>query len=161
LKTLAPHPSGVHKTRFEGPDSMSNEPIISIVDDDSIVREAIHDLIKSLGYEALAFASAEHFLQSHRVADTSCLIADLQMPGLSGLDLQDHLLANGYHTPVILVTAFPKKESRERALRAGAVSFLSKPFEESTLISSIDIALKRDREHRAQLAGSKQHEGRT
>ena len=128
---------------------MPNEPVISIVDDDAIVREALHDLIKSLGYEAFAFSSAEHFLESDRVADTSCLIADLQMPGLSGLDLQDYLLAHGYHTPIILITAFPKNETRERALRAGAVSFLNKPFEEAALLRSLDIALTRDRERRA------------
>ena len=128
---------------------MSKEPVISIVDDDEIVREAIRELINSLGYEALTFASAEHFLESDRVADTSCLIADLQMPGLNGLDLQDRLLANGYHTPVIFVTAFPKNEARARALRAGAVSFLTKPCEEAALIGSIDLALKKDREGRS------------
>jgi FixJ family two-component response regulator len=137
------------KKKREGRDSMSNEPIISIVDDDEIVREALHDLIKSLGYEAFAFSCAEQFLQSDRVADTSCLIVDLQMPGLSGLELQDYLLANGYDTPVILVTAFPRKEARERALQSGAISFLSKPFEEAALLNSLDIALKKNRERHA------------
>jgi FixJ family two-component response regulator len=140
---------------------MSNEPIISIVDDDQIVREALHDLIKSLGYEAFAFSCAEHFLQSDRVAETSCLIADLQMPGLSGLDLQDYLLANGYDTPIILVTAFPKKDARERALQSGAISFLIKPFEEEALLSSLDVALRKDRERRAGGAGPMMRSSRT
>jgi len=129
---------------------MPEEAIISIVDDDAFVREAIKDLILSFGYEALAFASAEHFLQSDRVADTCCVVADVQMPGLSGLDLQNRLLANGYRTPVILITAFPKKEACARAMQAGAVSFLYKPFEETALKDSIDLALKKDRERRGQ-----------
>jgi len=128
---------------------MPEEPIISIVDDDAFVRESIRDFVNELGYQALTFVCAEHFLESDRVADTSCLIADLQMPGLNGLDLQDYLRAQGYQTPVIFVTAFPKKEARARALRAGAIAFLSKPCEEQALISSIDIALKKDQERRS------------
>jgi FixJ family two-component response regulator len=121
---------------------MPTAPIISIIDDDAFVRESIGDLVKSLGYTALTFASAEHFLESGRVEDTSCLIADLQMPGLSGLDLQSHLLDEGYRTPVIFVTAFPSAKAQARALKAGAVAFLSKPFEESSLISAVSHALK-------------------
>src|SRR5262249_52440994 len=93
--------------------------------------------------------SAEHFLESDRVADTSCLIADLQMPGLNGLDLQDRLLANGYHTPVIFVTAFPKNEARARALPAAAASFLTKTCEEAGLVGSIARARKKDRQGRS------------
>jgi FixJ family two-component response regulator len=127
---------------------MPTAPVISIVDDDAFVREAIGDLIKSLGYTALTFASAEHFLESGRVEDTSCLIADLQMEGLSGLDLQSHLLDEGYDTPIIFVTAFPSARAQARALKAGAIAFLSKPFDEISLMSSIDLALEKRREHR-------------
>jgi FixJ family two-component response regulator len=114
---------------------------ISIVDDDSLVREAIGDLVSSLGYQSLVFASAEEFLQSGQVEDTACLITDLQMPGLSGLDLQERLLDGGFRTPVIFITAHPKAKARERALNAGAVAFLSKPFEEISLISAVKSAL--------------------
>src|SRR5262245_50006669 len=104
--------------------------MISIVDDDALVREATADVVTSLGYEARTFASAEEFLASAHVKATSCLITDLQMPGLNGLELQSQLLAEGYDTPVIFITAFPKDKSRARALNAGAVAFLSKPCEE-------------------------------
>ena len=117
------------------------DSMISIVDDDSLVREAIGDLVSSLGYKSLVFASAEEFLQSGQVEDTACLITDLQMPGLSGLDLQERLLDGGFRTPVIFVTAHPKAKARERALSAGAVAFLSKPFEEMSLISAVKSAL--------------------
>ena len=88
---------------------------ISIIDDDPIVREAIADLVQSLGYEAATFESAEQVLASRAVAETSCLITDLQMPGRSGLDLQKQLLAEGHQTPVIFVTAFPEEKFKNRA----------------------------------------------
>jgi FixJ family two-component response regulator len=116
--------------------------MISIVDDDALVREATADLLTSLGYQASTFASAEQFLASDRVSKTACLITDLQMPGLNGLDLQHQLLAAGHRTPIIFITAFPKESARSCALDAGAVAFLSKPFEEESLIKSIEIALK-------------------
>lgn len=115
--------------------------MISIIDDDSLVRESIGDLISSLGYKALTFASAEQFLESGRAAETACLITDLQMPGLSGLDLQEQLLKAGYRTPVIFVTAYPRDRARERALDAGAIAFLSKPFDGTSLISAVKSAL--------------------
>ena len=116
---------------------------ISIIDDDPIVREAIADLVQSLGYEAATFDSAEQFLESGAVAETSCLITDLQMPGQSGLELQKQLLAEGHHTPVIFVTAFPEEKFRRRAMDAGAVGFLSKPFDDEALISCVETALNR------------------
>ena len=122
--------------------------MISIVDDDALVREGIGDLVKSLGYGALIFASAEEFLRSGQVTETACLIADLQMPGLKGLDLQSRLIEAHYDTPVIFVTAFPNNKARTQALKAGAVAFLSKPFKESSLIGSIEIALDLDRKRR-------------
>jgi FixJ family two-component response regulator len=120
---------------------LSEEPVISIIDDDPLVREGIGDLVTSLGYRCLTFSSSEEFLESHQLGNTVCLITDLHMPGLNGLDLQQHLLQTGYCTPVIFVTAFPDGKSRERALKAGAVAYLSKPFEESSLISAVGSAL--------------------
>jgi len=130
---------------------MQQVAVISIVDDDAFVREAIADIVRSLGYDAFTFASAEHFLDSNRAEDTSCLIADLHMPGLDGLGLQGQLLAKGYRTPVIFITALPQDALSRRALSASAVAFLSKPLEERSLISSINSALKKDREQRARV----------
>jgi FixJ family two-component response regulator len=122
---------------------MSKVAVISIVDDDLLVRESIGDLISSLGHEALIFGSSEQFLASGRLADTACIITDLQMPGMSGLDLQARLRADGHVTPIIFITAYPKEAARARALDAGAVAFLTKPYEESDLTGSIEIALRR------------------
>jgi FixJ family two-component response regulator len=122
---------------------MSKVAVISIVDDDLLVRESIGDLISSLGHEALIFGSSEQFLASGRLADTACIITDLQMPGMSGLDLQARLRADGHVTPIIFITAYPKEAARTRALEAGAVAFLTKPYEESDLTGSIEIALRR------------------
>jgi FixJ family two-component response regulator len=116
--------------------------VISIIDDDPLVRDGIGDLMTSLGYQCLTFASSEEFLKSSQVSNTICLITDLHMPGLNGLDLQEHLLQKGYCTPIIFVTAFPDGKSRERALKAGAVAYLSKPFEEGSLISAVGSALR-------------------
>ena len=115
--------------------------MISNVDDDISVRESIRDLIESLGYEVATFESAERFLEAACLPDTSCLITDLQMPGLSGLDLQSRLIAEGQRIPVIFVTAFPEERFRRRAMNAGAVGFLSKPFDEESLIRSLETAL--------------------
>jgi FixJ family two-component response regulator len=116
--------------------------MISIIDDDRIVREALGDVVQSLGYEVATFDSAEEFLDSGRVAETSCLITDLQLPGLDGLELQTKLLADGYSLPVIFITAFPQEKFRRRAMNAGAVCFLSKPFEEHIFLDCLDKALK-------------------
>ena len=121
---------------------MSKAPLISIVDDDALARDGIRELVESLGYKATTFESAEHFLQSSMVGETACLITDLQMPGLSGLELQDALRSQGFHTPVILITAFPNEKHRTRALDNGAVGFLSKPFNEQTLIECLTVAIK-------------------
>ena len=115
--------------------------MISIVDDDESVREATKGLVRSLGYEATAFASAEEYLRSEKVRNTSCLITDVQMPGMTGLDLQDHLIARGHQTPVVFITAYPEPQTRERALKAGAVGFLKKPFDDEQLIACLSDAL--------------------
>ena len=117
--------------------------MISIVDDDHFVRDAVGDLVQSLGYEVATFESAEHFLRSRRLAETACLITDVQMPGLSGLDLQSRIAADGHRIPLIFLTAFPEERCRMRAMRAGAVGFLSKPFDEGSLISCLKTALGR------------------
>ena len=117
--------------------------MISIVDDNESVREATKSLVRSLGYAASTFASAEEYLQSASVQETSCLITDLQMPGMNGVELQHRLLADGYRTPVIFVTAFPIEKLRTRALEAGAFGFLSKPFDAEHLIECLDKALQK------------------
>jgi len=124
------------------PEGFAGMKMISIIDDDHFARDAIGDLVQSLGYDVATFESAERFLESGRLAETSCLITDLHMPGLDGLELQSRLVADGDCTPVIFVTAFPEEKFRERAISAGAVGFLSKPFDESSLIHCLETALR-------------------
>jgi FixJ family two-component response regulator len=95
-----------------------------------------------LGYNAITFTSAEHFLQSDVITETTCLITDLQMPGLNGLELQEALRSRGHRTPVVVITAFPNEIHRKRALHGGAVGFLSKPFDEASLIGCLTVAIK-------------------
>jgi len=116
--------------------------VIAIVDDDLAIREATDCLVRSLGYDVETFASAEEFLQSECVNSTSCLITDLQMPGLSGADLQDVLIARGNPTPMIFISAFADERTRRRVLEAGAIGFLDKPFEEDHLIEHLRTALQ-------------------
>ena len=115
--------------------------MVSIIDDDVIMRNATSRFIKSLGLNPHTFASAEEFLGSGRVRDTSCVITDVQMPGLNGAELQGELIAQGVSTPMIFVTAFPEDSVRRRVLDAGAVGFLSKPFDEANLIGCLKTAL--------------------
>ena len=115
--------------------------MISIVDDDEFVREATKGLVRSLGYGATTFASAEEFLQSKWINDTECVISDVKMPGLSGVELQSRLIAQGNRTPIIFVSAFSDERTRARALKAGAIGFLSKPFNEERLIEYLHAAL--------------------
>jgi FixJ family two-component response regulator len=116
-------------------------PVISIIDDDPSVRQATDGLLRSLGYRSVTFASAEDFLGSDHLHDTSCLITDVQMPGLSGVELQGLLNARGSRMPIIFITAFPEDRIRRCVLEAGAIGFLSKPFEEATLIEHLEAAL--------------------
>jgi FixJ family two-component response regulator len=116
--------------------------MISIVDDDRSVREAIESLVRSLGYDAATFCSAEEFLGSGHVKGTACLITDIQMPGLSGVELQDRLVSDGYRTPVIFVTAFPDERMRGPILKGGAIGYLAKPFKEDHLIEHLHVALR-------------------
>ncbi len=120
---------------------MPQVPVVSIIDDDASVRVATNRLVRSLGYIAYTFASAADFLRSPQVNTTSCVITDIQMPGMSGVELQSLLHAQGRRLPIIFITAFPEEKTRARALDAGAVGFLTKPFEVSTLIKYLDVAL--------------------
>jgi len=117
--------------------------VISIVDDDASVRVATDNLLRSLGYTVHTFASAEEFLRSVHFNDTSCVIADVQMPAMSGVELQALVLAQGHRVPFIFITAFPEETIRERAMKAGAICFLTKPFDRVTLIKCLDTALRR------------------
>ena len=116
--------------------------MIAIVDDDDVVREAMKSLMRSLGYNASTFGSAEEFLKSEQVSNTSCLITDVQMPGLSGLDLQDRLIARDHRIPIIFITAYPDENVRRRAMKAGALAFLSKPVNHHDLVDHLEKALK-------------------
>jgi FixJ family two-component response regulator len=115
--------------------------MISIVDDDLSVREAAKCLIRSLGYDAASFSSAEEFLESEQLETTACLISDMHMSGLSGAELQDHLIDRGHRVPIIFVTGFPEEHLRGHVLKAGAIGYLSKPFNIEHLILCLDMAL--------------------
>ena len=114
--------------------------MITIVDDDEAVRASTKALVRSLGYNARAFSSAEEFLDAN-LDDSSCLILDIQMKGLSGVELQELLNAQGRHTPIIFVTAFPDERTRDQAISAGAIGFLNKPFSNEKLEKFLELAL--------------------
>jgi FixJ family two-component response regulator len=115
--------------------------VIAIVDDDHSVREALTSLVRSLGYVAMAFECAEDLLRSKRRRLVSSVIADVQMPGMTGLELHNHLVASGEPIPTILITAFPDERSRERALQGGVIGYLTKPFSEDDLLACIRSTL--------------------
>ena len=121
---------------------MANLPLISIVDDDESVRESLSGLLRSVGFGAMVFGSAEEFLSSNRLLDTDCLILDVRMPGMNGLELQRRLAASHMSIPVIFITAHGDEEARVRALNGGAVEYLLKPFSEEALLTAIATALK-------------------
>jgi FixJ family two-component response regulator len=122
--------------------AMSEARLIACVEDDASVREAIEGLLVVLGFTVEVFSSAEEFLQSGRIEDASCLITDVRLGGMSGIELQNSLAASGYRIPVIVVTAFPDDRTRTQALSAGAVSVLSKPITKEELLTCIRSALK-------------------
>jgi FixJ family two-component response regulator len=115
--------------------------VISVIDDDASVRAATNNLLSSHGYLVHTFASAEDFLQSAHVDSSSCVVADVQMSAMSGLDLLTHMRSEGYNAPFIFITAFPEESVRARALKAGAACFLAKPFGGPALISCVEAAL--------------------
>ena len=121
---------------------MSTLSVISVIDDDASVRAATNNLLRSHGYVLHTFASAEEFLQSTHLNDMSCVIADVQMPVMSGVELLTTMRAQGYRVPFIFITAFPDDSIRARALNAGAICFMAKPFSGPTLIKCLATALE-------------------
>ena len=118
--------------------------VISVIDDDASVRAATNNLLSSHGYLVRTFASAEDFLQSAHVDSSLCVIADVQMPTMSGLDLLTHMRSEGYNAPFIFITAFPEESVRARAVKAGAIFLLTKPFGGPALISCVETALNQE-----------------
>ena len=116
--------------------------MVAVVDDDDSVRSALQGLMKSVGLPARAFASAEEYLGSGEQNETGCLIADIRMPGMSGLELQAKLNADQCRIPIIFITAHGDEKMRMQALRAGAVEFVAKPFDDEALVASVRAALE-------------------
>lgn len=121
---------------------MLNKPLVAIVDDDESIRETTKDLLESAGLDAAAFASAEDFLGSALMPGVTCTVADMRMSGMSGLAMHEHLLASGISLPTILMTAYPDERVRSRAIKAGVVAYLTKPFAEDELLGFICKAVR-------------------
>ena len=119
------------------------DPVVSIVDDDISVRRSTRRLLRSSGFRAEAFASAEEFLSSKSAGETACLILDLRMPGMNGLELQRRLAQSGNGIPIVFLSAHASEEDERSALSAGAVRFLRKPISKDGLLDAIRVALKK------------------
>src|SRR5437667_11648342 len=122
--------------------ALEKTKMVAIVDDDDLMRSALQGLLKAVGLPAQTFASAEEFLKSGEQRETGCLIADIRMPGMSGLELQATLNADGCRIPIIFITAHGDEKMRMQALRAGAVEFVAKPFDDEALVASVRAALE-------------------
>src|ERR1700728_1352300 len=120
---------------------MPKASLISVVEDDRFFRESMRRLMRSLGYSVEAFPTAADFLASPRLVETACLIADVHMPAMTGLDLHKRLMEAGYEIPTILVTAYPDEDVRVRALRDGVVCYLRKPLDQEHLVRCVHAAL--------------------
>jgi FixJ family two-component response regulator len=120
----------------------SEKTLICVVDDDFLVRQSTTRLLRSFKFNVKALASAEEFLNSEYLAETACLILDVSMPGMSGLELQRQLAVSNSDVPIIFITAHEDEDQRRQALEAGAVAFLYKPFQDDGLLNAIDTALK-------------------
>jgi FixJ family two-component response regulator len=120
-------------------------PTVFIIDDDRGMRQAVHDLVESVGLRAESFATGEEFLSTKQIARPSCLVLDVRLPQMSGLDFQDRLAKRGVRIPIIFVTAHGDIPMSVRALKSGAVEFLTKPFRDQDLLDAIQQALERDR----------------
>ena len=120
---------------------MLNASLVSIVEDDHFFRESMRRLMRSLGYRAEAFPTAADFLASHRLVETACLIADVHMPAMTGLQLHRHLIEAGHAIPTILVTAYADDDVRARALKDGVVCYLRKPVDQEHLVRCLRVAL--------------------
>jgi FixJ family two-component response regulator len=123
---------------------MVRAPLISIVDDDDSLRRSLGNLLRSLGFRVQEFASAQAFIGAQNARETACLILDVRMPGMTGLDLQRHIAASGWRVPIVFITSHADDDARTRALAAGAVAFLSKPFREKEILDAINAALSRE-----------------
>jgi FixJ family two-component response regulator len=121
---------------------MPRIPLISVIDDDDALRSSLENLIRSVGWRVQCFSSAEAFLKSNQMHETGCLILDVCMRGMSGLELQRQLVVANSHTPIIFITAYEDDGRRKQALKAGAAAFLHKPFYQEELLNAIDAALK-------------------
>ena len=121
---------------------MSGVPLISIVDDDESLRNALDDLVRSAGFRAQGFPSAEAFLNSPHARDTACLILDVRMPGMNGLELQRKIVAAKWQIPIIFITSHADDDARARALEAGAAGFLYKPFRDDELLNAMEAVLR-------------------
>ena len=124
---------------------MSNKTtrqLVAVVDDDRSIQTALNDLLESAGLVSESFGSAEEFLASDRLNQTSCLVLDIRMPGMSGLDLQARLKTEGRHIPIIFITARGDTQTKTRAMKAGALEFLVKPFDDEVLLERVRVALK-------------------
>ena len=121
---------------------MSNPSLVSIVDDDESVRESLPDLLRELGFSVQAFSSAEEFLASDCVGQTSCLILDIAMPGMSGPDLQRELTRRGQDVPIVFITAHADENVARRTIEQGAVACLFKPFSDTALLDAVNAALQ-------------------
>jgi FixJ family two-component response regulator len=120
---------------------LPNVPLVAVVDDDESVRASVGSLVRSIGRTALTFASAEAFLGSAEAEATGCLIADIQMPGMNGLELQETLVTQGRRLPIIFITAWPEDRIRQQVLASGALCMLSKPCDSDALVNYIETAL--------------------
>ena len=121
---------------------LKHKPLIAVVDDDQSVREALENLISSVGFEVKLFASAEDFLDSDTSLQTDCAILDVRLTGISGLELQHRLAADGQSIPVIIITAQGDYKTQDEAVAGGAIAFLKKPFKEEVLLAALESALK-------------------
>jgi FixJ family two-component response regulator len=121
---------------------MPRVPLMVIVDDDDALRTSLDNLLRSVGFRAHGFSSAEAFLRSNQVHDTACLILDVRMPGMNGLELQHQIAAANWQIPIIFITSHVDDEAQAQALAAGAVAFLYKPCREDDLLQAIDVALR-------------------
>ena len=127
--------------------SLQEKLTISIVDDDESAREGLMDLVKSMGFVAKSFQRADEFLRSSQLHNTSCLIADVQMPDMTGLELHNRLVKSGNVVPTVLITAFPNARDRAFALQSGVACYLVKPFSDDDLLASIRSACKEREEN--------------
>ena len=130
-----------------------SEAVIAVVDDDASVRKGLERLIRSVGWKAETFASAQEFLARPRTEELTCLVLDLQLPGLNGLDLQKRMAETGLETPIVFLTGHGDIPASVQAMKAGAIEFLTKPVDEDNLVRAIQEAIERDRHNREQQAG--------